>query len=177
MLLFIICEAPQKNSTFFKPFLAISTLFHLKKWPYLQKPELGNLGETRFWLLLVNNSLCSIPRSCARSYIKETPGDRCALGETQKKTVPCINLRSASLRSGALCTMQPAAGSCYSDHTAGCVTRVRTERNWCLDQWYSTPRHPVMCHNLSAISIIKWGHTLYFTFIISRAVYTVYCKV
>ena len=59
----------------------------------------------------------------------ETP-----LGGIQKKIVPGINLRSASLRSGALCTMQPAAGSCYSDHTAGCVTRVRTERNWCLDQ-------------------------------------------
>ena len=32
---------------------------------------------TRFWLLLVNKSLCSIPLSCARSEIKETPGDRC----------------------------------------------------------------------------------------------------
>ena len=79
MLLFIICEAPKKISTIFRPFLAIFTLFHLKNWPYLQKPQLGNLGETRFWLLLVNNSLCSIPLSWTRSYIKETPGDRCAL--------------------------------------------------------------------------------------------------
>ena len=78
MLLFIICEAPPKNSTFLKPFLAIFTLFHLKNWPYLQKPEFGNLAKTRFWLLLVNKSLCSIPLSCARSEIKETPGDRCA---------------------------------------------------------------------------------------------------
>ena len=77
MLLFIICEAPQKISTIFKPFLAIFTLFHLKNWQYLQKPEFGNLAKTRFWLLLVNNSLCSIPLSCARSEIKETPGDRC----------------------------------------------------------------------------------------------------
>merc|ERR1712155_484716 len=30
MLLFIICEAPQKISTIFKPILAIFTLFHLK---------------------------------------------------------------------------------------------------------------------------------------------------
>ena len=77
MLLFIICEAPQKISTIFKPFLAIFTLFHLKNWPYLQKPEFGNLAKTRFWFLLVNNSLCSIPLSWTRSYIKETPGDRC----------------------------------------------------------------------------------------------------
>merc|ERR1739836_320495 len=39
MSLFIICEAPQKISTIFWPFLAIFTLFHLKYWPYLQKPE------------------------------------------------------------------------------------------------------------------------------------------
>ena len=77
MLLFIICEAPRKISTIFWPFLAIFTLFHLKNWPYLQKPEFRNLAKTRFWLLLVNNSLCSIPLSYARSYIKETPGDRC----------------------------------------------------------------------------------------------------
>ena len=48
MLLFIIFEAPQKISTIFKPFLAIFTLFHLKNWPYLQKPEFGNLAKTRF---------------------------------------------------------------------------------------------------------------------------------
>ena len=77
MLSFIICEAPQKISTIFKPFLAIFTLFHLKNWPYLQKPELGNLAKTRFWFLLVNNELCSIPLSYASSYIRETPGDRC----------------------------------------------------------------------------------------------------
>ena len=82
MLLFIICEAPQKISTIFKPFLAIFTLFHLKNWPYLQKPEFGNLAKTRFWFLLVNNSLCSIPLSWARSYIKETPGDRCVTPTT-----------------------------------------------------------------------------------------------
>ena len=35
MLLFIICEGPQKISTILKPFLAIFTLFHLKFWPYL----------------------------------------------------------------------------------------------------------------------------------------------
>ena len=80
MLIFIICEAPRKISTIFKPFLAIFTLFHLKNLPYLQKPEFGNLAKTRFWLLLVNNSLCSIPLSWTRSHIKETPGDRCAYG-------------------------------------------------------------------------------------------------
>ena len=48
MILFIIFEAPPKISTIFRPFLAIFTLFHLKNWPYLQKPQLGNLGETRF---------------------------------------------------------------------------------------------------------------------------------
>ena len=77
LLLSIICEAPPKISTIFKPFLAIFTLFHLKNWPYLQKPEFGNLAKTRFWFLLVNNSLCSIPLSYARSEIKEIPGDRC----------------------------------------------------------------------------------------------------
>ena len=79
MLLLVICEVPKKISTIFKPFLAIFTLFHLKNWPYLPKPEFGNLAKTRFWLLLVNNSLCSIPRSGARSEIKKNAGDRCAL--------------------------------------------------------------------------------------------------
>ena len=78
MFLFITCEAPKNNSTIFRPFLAIFTLFHLTNWPYLQKPQLGNLGETRFWLLLVNNQLCSIPLSFARSEIKEIAVDRCA---------------------------------------------------------------------------------------------------
>ena len=76
MLLFFMCEAPQKNSTNFKAIFGHFTLFHLKNWPYLQKPEFGNLAKTRFWLLLVNNSLCSIPLSWTRSYIEETPGDR-----------------------------------------------------------------------------------------------------
>ena len=83
MLLFIICEAPQKISTIFRSFLAIVTLFHLKNWPYLQKPQYGNLAKTRFWFLLVNNSLCSIPLSWTRSYIKETPGDRCEYSTVQ----------------------------------------------------------------------------------------------
>ena len=48
MLLLVICEVPKKISTIFKPFLAIFTLFHLKNWPYLQKPEFGNLAKTRF---------------------------------------------------------------------------------------------------------------------------------
>ena len=77
MFSFIMCEAPPKNLTIFRPFFTIFTLFHLKNWPYLQKPEFGNLAKTRFWLLLVNNSLCSIPPSWARSEIKEIPGDRC----------------------------------------------------------------------------------------------------
>ena len=47
MLLLVICEVPKKISTIFKPFLAIFTLFHLKNWPYLPKPEFGNLAKTR----------------------------------------------------------------------------------------------------------------------------------
>ena len=94
MLLSIICEAPQKISTILKPFLATFTLFHLKNWPYLQKPEFGNLAKTRFWLLLVNNSLCSIPLSCARSYIIETPGDRCAWA--------CLYFQNTSLQTSLL---------------------------------------------------------------------------
>ena len=81
MFLFITCEAPKNNSTIFRPFLAIFTLFHLTNWPYLQKPQLGNLAKTRFWFLLVNNSLCSIPLSWTRSYIKETPGGRCVINQ------------------------------------------------------------------------------------------------
>ena len=48
MLLFIICEAPKKISTIFRPFWAIFSQFHLNNWPFLQKPELGNLAKTRF---------------------------------------------------------------------------------------------------------------------------------
>ena len=69
MLLFFICEAPPIMSTSFWPFLAIFPLFHLTNLLYLQKREIHNLPETRFWLLLVNNSLCSIPPSWALSYI------------------------------------------------------------------------------------------------------------
>ena len=77
IFLLVICEVPKKISTIFKPFLAIFTLFHFKNWPYLPKPEFGNLAKTRFWLLLVNNSLWSIPRSGARSEILKNAGDRC----------------------------------------------------------------------------------------------------
>ena len=45
ILLYIICEAPPKN---FNYILAIFSLFHLTIWLYLQKPEIRNLGETRF---------------------------------------------------------------------------------------------------------------------------------
>ena len=55
--------------------MAFFTLYHLTNWLYLQKPQLSNLGETRCWLILVNNSLCSIPLY-TRLY-KITPGDRC----------------------------------------------------------------------------------------------------
>ena len=93
MLLFMICEAPRKISTIFWPFLAIFTLFHLKNWPYLQKPEFGNLAKTRFWLLQVNNSLCSIPLSWTRSEIKEIPGDRCV----QQTTLAWLHSRPCHL--------------------------------------------------------------------------------
>ena len=53
----IIWEAPKNISRIFGPFLAIFTLFHWKNQLYLQKPDLRNLHETRFWLLLVNNTL------------------------------------------------------------------------------------------------------------------------
>ena len=53
ILLFYICDAPQKISTI--------------------------LPKTRFWFLLLNNSLCSIPLSGAKSYIKETPGNSCEI--------------------------------------------------------------------------------------------------
>ena len=77
MLLLVICEVPNKISTIFKPFLAIFTLFHLKNWPYLQKPELRNLPETRFWLPLVNKSICTIPPSWATPDINIMAGESC----------------------------------------------------------------------------------------------------
>merc|ERR1739836_132082 len=104
MLSFIICEAPQKLSTIFKPFLAIFTLFHWKNWPYLQKPEFGNLAKTRFRYLLVNNSLCSIPLSYARSYIKEIPGDRCA--EDRMTDVRKCRRRNCSTIHGQMANVQ-----------------------------------------------------------------------
>ena len=69
MLLVIISEAPQKISAIFWQFLAILTL--------LQKPELRNLPETRFRLLLVNNQLCSIPPSGAPFVIKIIAWETC----------------------------------------------------------------------------------------------------
>ena len=78
--LFIICEAPWKISTIFQPFLAIFTLFHLKNWPYLQKPELCNLPVTRFWLPLVNKSICTIPLSWATPDINIMAGESCVTG-------------------------------------------------------------------------------------------------
>ena len=83
-------RSPKKISTIFKPFLATFTLFHFKKWPYLPKPEFGNLAKTRFWLLLVNNSLCSIPGSGARSEILKNAGDRCGCASAHKNDLHCI---------------------------------------------------------------------------------------
>ena len=61
------------------PFLVIFTLFHLKNWPYLQKPELRNLPKTRFWLPLVNKSICTIPPSWATPDINIMAGESCVL--------------------------------------------------------------------------------------------------
>ena len=127
MLLFIICEAPQKISTIFKPILAIFTLFHLKNLLYLQKPELGNLAKTRFWLLLVNNSLCSIPLSYARSYIKQTPGDRCDTDLLPDLTAWWCGRAGSWGRRGGWRGGRPSPGSCRSEynpctrHTASIV--------------------------------------------------------
>ena len=74
---------PKKNSITFRPFLAIFTLFHLKNWPYLQKPEFGNLAETWFWLLLVNNELCSMPPSWTPPDINIMPGESCVTDLSQ----------------------------------------------------------------------------------------------
>ena len=46
MLSLYMCEAPQKFSTIFWPFLTIFTLFYLKNQLYLQKPDFRNLPET-----------------------------------------------------------------------------------------------------------------------------------
>ena len=48
---------PKIFQGFLALFLAIFTLFHWKNQLYLQKPDFRNLPETRFWLLLVNNTL------------------------------------------------------------------------------------------------------------------------
>ena len=58
---------PPKISTIYWPFLPY--FIWQIGFMYLQKPELGNLVRTRFWLLLANKSLCSIPKSGARSEI------------------------------------------------------------------------------------------------------------
>ena len=50
-------------------------LLHLTN--LLQKPDLCNLPGTRFWLLLVNNWLCSIPVSWTTPDIKIMPGESC----------------------------------------------------------------------------------------------------
>ena len=115
MLLFIICEAPIKILFIFRPFWPIFTLFHLKNWPYLQKPKLGNLGETR--LLLVINSLCSIPQSGAWSEILKNAGDRwgvCVGGAGDVPAARCLlDAGVAGGASGRVWGLDPARG-----HTA-----------------------------------------------------------
>ena len=79
--------------------------FHLTNWLYLQKPEFCNLGETRFWLLQVNN--CSIPRSGVWSEIKKIAGDRCACAVLHYWPLASAlqhNWRSLSSRQGTTVT-------------------------------------------------------------------------
>merc|ERR1712079_591266 len=78
MFLFVMCEAPQGFSRIFCPFLAIFALFHWKGWLCLQRPELRNLPEAGFWLLLVNGSLCSVPPSWTPPDIVIVAGESCA---------------------------------------------------------------------------------------------------
>ena len=65
---------PQKNLNQFLAFFGHFNLFHLTILLQLQKPDLRNLPETRFWLLLVNNQLCNIPPSWATSDINNMAG-------------------------------------------------------------------------------------------------------
>ena len=55
MLLFIICEAPQKISTIFKPFLDIFTLFHLKNLQLCKIFPSYIYGTPQVMFGLVNN--------------------------------------------------------------------------------------------------------------------------
>ena len=55
MLSFIICEAPPKNSTIFKSFLAIFTLFHLKNWQLCKIFPSYICGTPQVMFGLVNN--------------------------------------------------------------------------------------------------------------------------
>ena len=80
MSLFMKYGATPKISTIFWPFLATFTLFHLQNLLQLQKPELRNLPETWFWLLLVNNELCSMPPSWTPPDINNMPGESCVKG-------------------------------------------------------------------------------------------------
>ena len=55
MLLFIICEPPQRNSTIFKPFLTIFTLFHLKNLQLCKIFPSYIYGTPQVMFGLVNN--------------------------------------------------------------------------------------------------------------------------
>ena len=71
---------PPKNFNHFKVIFGHFTLFHFKNLPYLQKPDLRNLPETRFWLPLVNKSICTIPPSWATPDINIMAGESCVVG-------------------------------------------------------------------------------------------------
>ena len=71
MLFFIMFE----NFNQFLATLAIFALFYLTN--LLQKPDLRNLPETRLWLLLVNNQLCSMQPSWTTLDIDIMAGESC----------------------------------------------------------------------------------------------------
>ena len=80
---------PKKFQPFLGHFWPFLPYFTLKIGHISKNPNSAIRQKTRFWLLQVNNSLCSIPLSYARSEIKEIPGDRCdmsSLSGTCKST-------------------------------------------------------------------------------------------
>ena len=68
---------PPKNFNQFSAIFGHFYPFSFDNFPLTPKPDLRNLPKNRFWPLLVNNQLCSIPLSWATPDINIMAGESC----------------------------------------------------------------------------------------------------
>ena len=121
MSLLIICKVHQKISTIFWPFLAIFTLFHLKKWLWSKILPVSISGTPKFLFPLVNNA----GKWCQSCCIKSFPlALFLGIGEVSSPHL-VLSRHSHNIESGAGC-------QCQEWRCARITSFCRLQTNYCL---------------------------------------------